>query len=101
MRTFERLRSSIMEVLVLNTQRKLTEIGVKIFALVALLSTTVVVLIACSGNGNIVDEPDSTTLELQGDVSAIYTSGTFVIWVPEVEPLGGVVSIAMADPAIE
>ncbi|MXZ43917.1 MAG: AhpC/TSA family protein [Gammaproteobacteria bacterium] len=100
-RTFERRRSSIMEVLILNTQWRLAESGVKILAFGALLLTTLVALVACSGNGNSVDEPDSETLELQGDVSAIYSGGSFVLWVPEVEPLGGVASIALADPAIE
>lgn len=59
-----------------------------------------IALVACSNDENNEDTKTSN-LELSGDVSAMYDRGTFVIWVPEVEPLGGVVSISMASSTSE
>lgn len=70
----------------------------KAFATCTLFLTTLVLFVACSDTGNNDEEPQTNTLELHGDVSATYSSGTFVIWVPEVESLGGTVSISIAKP---
>lgn len=66
----------------------------------ALFLAVLIALVACNNDGN--DEDSQTSiLELQGDVSAIYDIGSFVLWVPEVEPLSGVVSISMTSSTPE
>ena len=72
-----------------NCLRTLTTIG-------SLLLTSAL-FVACSGGGDDDHEVQSESLELQGDVSAAYSSGTFVLWVPAVESLGGAVSVALLD----
>lgn len=68
----------------------------KVLSVGTLFLAVLIVLVACSNDGNNGD-PQTSILELQGDVSAIYDTGSFVIWVPEVEPLSGVVSISMTS----
>lgn len=81
----------------MNRQQFLGQTFLRTFAAAGLLLITSVVFVACSGGGDDGDESQSKILELQGDVSAAYASGIFVLWVPEVESLGGAISIAMTD----
>ena len=80
----------------MNRQRSIGTSLLRILATIGLLLITFVAFIACSG-GEDDEESQTGVLELQGDVSAAYSSGTLVLWVPEVEPLGGAMSIVMAD----
>ncbi|MYC26132.1 MAG: AhpC/TSA family protein [Gammaproteobacteria bacterium] len=81
----------------MNRQRTIGTIFLRTLTAIGLLVITFVALIACSGGGDDEEESQMGVLDLQGDVSAAYSSGTFVLWVPEVESLGGAVSIMMAD----
>ncbi|MCY3541808.1 MAG: TlpA disulfide reductase family protein [Gammaproteobacteria bacterium] len=81
----------------MNRKRTFGKIFLKTLAAVGLVLITSVVFVACSGGGDDGGESNYKILELQGDVSAAYSSGTFILWVPEVESLGGAVSIVMSD----
>ena len=69
----------------------------KTIATFTLLMTTLVVLVACNDSAPSEEESRTNALELQGDVSAVYLDGTFVVWVPEIESLGGTVSISLPN----
>ena len=81
----------------MNRQLSLGKSSLRTIVAVGSLLLTSVVFTACSGGGDDEEESHTGILELQGDVSAAYSSGTFVLWVPEVESLGGAMSIVMAD----
>ncbi|MXZ56206.1 MAG: AhpC/TSA family protein [Gammaproteobacteria bacterium] len=81
----------------MNGQRSIGTSLLRTLATIGLLLVTFVAFVACSGGGDDEEESQTGVLELQGDVSAAYSSGTFVLWVPEVESLGGAMSIVMAD----
>lgn len=89
--------SQITEFFFMNRRRSIGRFFLRSLAAIGLLLMTSVVIVACSGGGDDGDESKVKILELQGDVSAAYSSGTFVLWVPEVESLGGAISIVMAE----
>ncbi|MYD44985.1 MAG: AhpC/TSA family protein [Gammaproteobacteria bacterium] len=81
----------------MNRQQSVGNSCLKTLGTVGLLLFANVMFTACSGGGDDEEESQTGVLELQGDVSAAYSSGTFVLWVPEVESLGGAMSIVIAD----
>ncbi len=57
---------------------------------------------ACSSNNEVETEattdaetPPTNLLQLEGDVSEVYSNGRFVVWTPKAESPGGIVSISM------